>query len=103
MIFINFQLLIVEEPSNEPKENAPANLVALKTQTSSLRDQVKLFELFELLKLFSSSNFFKFAFFVKLIELFSDSDFYHFRNFSNSKFFQVRSTVFFKFSDEFYM
>jgi len=48
MTFINFQLLIVEEPSNEPKENAPANLVALKTQTSSLRDQVKLFELFEL-------------------------------------------------------
>jgi hypothetical protein len=52
MIFINFQLLIVEEPSNEPKENAPANLVALKTQTSSLRDQVKLFELFELFELF---------------------------------------------------
>ncbi len=47
MTFFNFQLLIVEEPSNEPKENAPANLVALKTQTSSLRDQVKLFELFE--------------------------------------------------------
>jgi hypothetical protein len=86
MIFINFQLLIVEEPSNEPKENAPANLVALKTQTSSLRDQVKLFEFL------SSSNFLKFAFFVKLFELFSDSDFYHFRNFSNSKFFQVRST-----------
>ncbi len=40
MFHVCLQLLIVEEPSNEPKENAPANLVALKTQTSSLRDQV---------------------------------------------------------------
>ena len=35
-----FQLLMVEEPSNEPKETSPANLVSLKTQTASLRDQV---------------------------------------------------------------
>lgn len=30
----------MEEPSSEPKENNPANLVSLKTQTSSLRDQI---------------------------------------------------------------
>jgi hypothetical protein len=61
MIFIIFQLLIVEEPSNEPKENAPANLVALKTQTSSLRDQVKLFELFKLFEIFLIQSYFKFV------------------------------------------
>jgi hypothetical protein len=32
--------LIVEEPSSEPKESNPANLVSLKTQTSALRDQI---------------------------------------------------------------
>ena len=30
----------MEEPSSEPKESAPANLVSLKTQTASLRDQI---------------------------------------------------------------
>ena len=34
------QALIVEEPSSEPKESSPANLVALKTQTTALRDQI---------------------------------------------------------------
>ena len=34
------QALIVEEPSSEPKESNPANLVALKTQTTALRDQI---------------------------------------------------------------
>lgn len=32
--------MIVEEPSSEPKENRPANLVALKTAASSLRDSI---------------------------------------------------------------
>ncbi len=35
-----FQCLIVEEPSSEPKENNPANLVSLRTQSASLRDQI---------------------------------------------------------------
>lgn len=30
----------MEEPSSEPKENNPANMVALKTQTAALRDQI---------------------------------------------------------------
>ena len=30
----------MEEPSSEPKESSPANLVALKTQTTALRDQI---------------------------------------------------------------
>ena len=30
--------MIVEEPSIEPKENKPANIVSLKTSASSLRD-----------------------------------------------------------------
>ena len=34
------QALIVEEPSSEPKESNPANLVSLKTQAASLRDQI---------------------------------------------------------------
>ena len=34
------QALIVEEPSSEPKESNPANLVTLKTQTTALRDQI---------------------------------------------------------------
>ena len=35
-----FQALIVEEPSSEPRESSPANLVALKTQATALRDQI---------------------------------------------------------------
>ena len=43
--FIPFpQALIVEEPSSEPKEHNPANLVSLKTQTSALRDQIQRIE-----------------------------------------------------------
>ncbi len=38
---ISLQALIVEEPSAEPRENSPANLVSLKTQAASLRDQIK--------------------------------------------------------------
>ena len=38
------QALIVEEPSSEPKEHSPANLVSLKTQTSALRDQIQRIE-----------------------------------------------------------
>ena len=34
------QALIVEEPSSEPKESSPANLVALKTAATALRDQI---------------------------------------------------------------
>jgi len=34
------EVLIVEEPSSEPKETKPANLVALKTAASSLRDTI---------------------------------------------------------------
>ena len=34
------QALIVEEPSSEPRESSPANLVALKTQATALRDQI---------------------------------------------------------------
>ena len=34
------QVLIVEEPSGEPKETKPANLVMLKTAASSLRDSI---------------------------------------------------------------
>merc|ERR1719210_745890 len=36
--------LIVEEPSSEPKESHPANLVSLRTQASSLRDQIHRIE-----------------------------------------------------------
>ena len=36
----HFQILIVEEPSSEPRETKPANLVALKTAASSLRDSI---------------------------------------------------------------
>ncbi len=43
-VFLHFQALIVEEPSAEPKENNPANLVSLKTQTSALRDQIHRLE-----------------------------------------------------------
>ena len=32
--------MIVEEPSSEPRESHPANLVSLRTQASSLRDQI---------------------------------------------------------------
>ena len=32
--------MIVEEPSTEPKESNPANLVSLKTQASALRDHI---------------------------------------------------------------
>ena len=38
--FVIFQALIVEEPSSEPKESNPANLVSLKTQASALRDHI---------------------------------------------------------------
>ena len=38
--FSCLQILIVEEPSSEPRENRPANLVALKTAASSLRDSI---------------------------------------------------------------
>ena len=38
--FLCPQALIVEEPSTEPKESNPANLVSLKTQAASLRDQI---------------------------------------------------------------
>lgn len=38
--FLCPQALIVEEPSSEPKESNPANLVSLKTQAASLRDQI---------------------------------------------------------------
>ena len=34
----------METPSSEPKESNPANLVALKTQTSELRDQIRRIE-----------------------------------------------------------
>ena len=34
------QVLIVEEPSSEPREAKPANLVMLKTMASSLRDTI---------------------------------------------------------------
>merc|ERR1719410_2912122 len=34
------EVLIVEEPSSEPKETRPANLVALKTAASSIRDNI---------------------------------------------------------------
>ena len=34
------QALIVEEPSSEPRESSPANLVALKTAATALRDQI---------------------------------------------------------------
>merc|ERR1719410_196958 len=34
------EILIVEEPSSEPRETKPANLVALKTAASSLRDSI---------------------------------------------------------------
>ena len=34
------KVLIVEEPSSEPRETKPANLVALKTAASSLRDTI---------------------------------------------------------------
>lgn len=34
------QVLIVEEPSSEPRESKPANLVALKTNASCLRDSI---------------------------------------------------------------
>ena len=30
----------MEEPSSEPRESGPANLVALKTQATALRDQI---------------------------------------------------------------
>ena len=30
----------MEEPSSEPRESSPANLVALKTQATALRDQI---------------------------------------------------------------
>ena len=36
--------LIVEEPSSEPRESHPANLVSLRTQASSLRDQIHRIE-----------------------------------------------------------
>ena len=32
--------MIVEEPSSEPRESHPANLVSLRTQAASLRDQI---------------------------------------------------------------
>ena len=38
--YLFFQALIVEEPSTEPKESNPANLVSLKTQASALRDHI---------------------------------------------------------------
>ena len=34
----------MEEPSSEPKESHPANLVSLRTQASSLRDQIHRIE-----------------------------------------------------------
>ena len=37
---ICLQVSIVEEPSSEPRETKPANLVALKTSASSLRDTI---------------------------------------------------------------
>lgn len=36
----HFKILIVEEPSSEPRETKPANLVSLKTAASSLRDSI---------------------------------------------------------------
>lgn len=48
--------LIVEEPSAEPKENNPANLLALRTQTAALRDQIHRIEKEEELKGRRSSN-----------------------------------------------
>ena len=36
--------LIVEEPSSEPRESHPANLVSLRTQAASLRDQIHRIE-----------------------------------------------------------
>ena len=40
MLITMLQVLIVEEPSSEPKETKPANLVMLKTAASSLRDSI---------------------------------------------------------------
>ena len=40
IIILRSQALIVEEPSIEPKESNPANLVSLKTQASAVRDQI---------------------------------------------------------------
>ena len=40
LLFGLIKALIVEEPSSEPKETHPANLVSLRTQASSLRDQI---------------------------------------------------------------
>lgn len=34
----------MEEPSSEPRESHPANLVSLRTQASSLRDQIHRIE-----------------------------------------------------------
>ena len=34
----------MEEPSSEPKESHPANLVSLRTQAASLRDQIHRIE-----------------------------------------------------------
>jgi hypothetical protein len=36
-LFVCVQALIVEEPSSEPRETKPANLVQLKTSTTALR------------------------------------------------------------------
>ena len=43
-MFLFFQALIVEEPSSEPRESHPANLVSLRTQAASLRDQIHRIE-----------------------------------------------------------
>ena len=48
--FFIFQAFIVEEPSSEPKESNPANLVSLKTQASALRDHIYRIEKEEELK-----------------------------------------------------
>ena len=40
LVNVILQVLIVEEPSSEPKETRPANLVQLKTAASSLRDTI---------------------------------------------------------------
>jgi hypothetical protein len=37
LISYPMQALIVEEPSSEPRETKPANLVQLKTSTTALR------------------------------------------------------------------
>jgi hypothetical protein len=39
------QALIVEEPSSEPRETKPANLVQLKTSTTALRWSIQLFRI----------------------------------------------------------